>query len=83
MVSSLPEVIHSLQDPRSYPHPTTRIKLIQTQMSLVFLTGRYVYKLKKPVNLGYWIIQRWKSVVSSASRKSGLIEGSVRRCISV
>jgi len=26
---------------------------MQTQMSFIFLTGDYVYKLKKPVNLGY------------------------------
>ncbi len=26
---------------------------MQTQMSFIFLTGEYVYKVKKPVNLGY------------------------------
>jgi len=27
--------------------------MVQTQMSFVFLTGEHVYKVKKPVNLGY------------------------------
>ncbi len=39
--------------PRAYPHKTELIKVIQTQMSCVFLTGSYAYKIKKPVNLGY------------------------------
>ncbi|MHB8085995.1 MAG: AAA family ATPase, partial [Dehalococcoidia bacterium] len=29
------------------------MEMIQTQMSFVFLTGKYTYKTKKPVNLGY------------------------------
>ena len=32
---------------------TQRVELVQTQMSFVFLTDDYVYKVKKPVNLGY------------------------------
>lgn len=43
----------SLLQPQAYPHETQQIRLLQTQMSFVFLTGDYTYKVKKPVNLGY------------------------------
>ncbi len=36
-----------------YPHPVSRLELRQTHISAVFLTGAWVYKLKKPVNLGF------------------------------
>ena len=43
----------ALLDPQAYPHKPQRIELVQTQMSFIFLAGDYVYKVKKPVNLGY------------------------------
>jgi len=43
----------ALFNPEAYPHKPQKIDLIQTQMSFIFLTGGYVYKIKKPVNLGY------------------------------
>jgi hypothetical protein len=49
----LPELVKALLEPKAYPEVTKRIELIQTQMSFVFLTDDYVYKVKKPVNLGY------------------------------
>ena len=50
----LPELVQALLDPKAYPETQPqRIELVQTQMSFVFLTGDYVYKVKKPVNLGY------------------------------
>jgi aminoglycoside phosphotransferase family enzyme len=52
-VSTLPFAIEALLEPQAYPHKPQRIELVQTQMSLVYLTGEYVYKVKKPVNLGY------------------------------
>ena len=37
-----------------YPHPVqSPLELIQTHISYIFLTGDYVYKLKKPVNFGF------------------------------
>jgi aminoglycoside phosphotransferase family enzyme/predicted kinase len=51
--SDLPPLVRALLRPESYPHPTGRIKLIQTHISYVFLTGEYVYKVKKPVNFGF------------------------------
>jgi aminoglycoside phosphotransferase family enzyme len=53
MVSALPSVVEALVEPRAYPHKPQKIELVQTQMSFVFLAGEYVYKVKKPVNLGY------------------------------
>jgi len=52
-VSTLPPVVEALLKPQAYPHRPPKIELVQTQMSFVFLTGEYVYKVKKPVNLGY------------------------------
>ena len=39
--------------PAAYPHPVTSVTLIETHISWVFLTGDYVYKVKKPVNFGF------------------------------
>jgi uncharacterized protein len=52
-VSTLPSLVEALLKPEVYPHKPNKVELTQTQMSLVFLTGEYVYKVKKPVNLGY------------------------------
>jgi aminoglycoside phosphotransferase family enzyme len=52
-VSALPSTVKALLKPQAYPHKPQRIELVQTQMSFIFLTGEYVYKIKKPVNLGY------------------------------
>ncbi len=39
--------------PETYPHKPKKVEFTQTQMSFIFLTGEYVFKVKKPVNLGY------------------------------
>jgi len=49
----LPEIIKALLDPKAYPDTTRGVELQQTQMSFVFMTDDYVYKVKKPVDLGY------------------------------
>ena len=46
-------MIAALRDPRRYPHPVERVALLETHISWVLLTGRYAYKLKKPVSLGF------------------------------
>jgi len=43
----------ALLNPQAYPHNPQNVELMQTQMSLIFLTGDFVYKVKKKVNLGY------------------------------
>ena len=45
---ALPAKVAFLKQPRSYPHPATEVKAVETHRSWVFLTDRYAYKLKKP-----------------------------------
>ncbi len=52
-MSKPPVLVEALLKPEAYPHNPQRIELVQTQMSFIFLTGDYVYKVKKPVDLGY------------------------------
>jgi aminoglycoside phosphotransferase family enzyme len=40
-------------DPRAYPDLTTRVELVQTHISYIFLTDDFAYKVKKPVDLGF------------------------------
>ncbi len=47
------DFIKELLTPEAYPHPVNQIELIQTHISWVFLTGNFVYKIKKPVNFGF------------------------------
>jgi aminoglycoside phosphotransferase family enzyme len=49
----LSELVKALSDPAVYPEAPQRVEVEQTQMSVVLLAGEYVYKVKKPVDLGY------------------------------
>ena len=49
----LPSLVQALLKPDIYPESTNNVTLKQTQMSFVFLTDDFVYKVKKAVNLGY------------------------------
>ena len=49
----LPELVIALLDSKAYPETPQHVELVQTQMSFIFLSDDYVYKVKKPVNLGY------------------------------
>ncbi len=49
----LPELIERLSDPAAYPDPTATVEVRQTHISAVFLTDRFVYKVKKPVAPGF------------------------------
>lgn len=46
-------LISSLLRPSAYPHATTEIRLLETHISWVLLTGDYAYKIKKPVDFGF------------------------------
>ena len=53
MTLNIPSLQKALLNPEIYPdHPQT-IKFIETHISLLFLTGNHVYKLKKPVDFGF------------------------------
>jgi len=47
------DIIESLYDPVTYDEKTDRIRLVQTHISYVFLTGSYAYKIKKRVDFGF------------------------------
>lgn len=46
-------VIKALMDPQNYDEPAKQVKTMQTHISHIFLTGKYVYKVKKPVDFGF------------------------------
>jgi aminoglycoside phosphotransferase family enzyme len=48
---ALAEKLATLRKPAAYPEPTRAVSRRETHMSCVFLTDRFVYKLKKPVRL--------------------------------
>ncbi|MEJ2582592.1 MAG: AAA family ATPase [Acidobacteriota bacterium] len=47
------QLVEALSKPSFYPHPVEEVRFLQTHISSVFLTGEFVYKLKKPVNFGF------------------------------
>ncbi|HKM59673.1 MAG TPA: phosphotransferase [Candidatus Bathyarchaeia archaeon] len=47
------EIVDALMIPDAYPEGTGEIELIQTHISFVFLTEKFVYKVKKAVNFGF------------------------------
>ncbi|HSD59831.1 MAG TPA: AAA family ATPase, partial [Burkholderiales bacterium] len=49
----LTPLISALLTPTAYPHPVRNLRLVETHISWVVLTGDYAYKLKKPLNLGF------------------------------
>src|SRR5204863_1792853 len=42
-----------LESPESYPHRPTEVRAIQTHISWVFIASPFVFKVKKPLNLGF------------------------------
>jgi aminoglycoside phosphotransferase family enzyme len=47
------QVVEALMKPEAYDGETGKIELKQTHISFVFLTGNFVYKIKKAVNFGF------------------------------
>ncbi len=50
---SLPPLIQALLSPDLWDHPTEGIRLLETHISWVILTGPFAYKIKKPVDFGF------------------------------
>lgn len=46
-------VVAALSQPAAYPYPVDAVEVIQTHISVVFLAGDRVYKLKKPIDFGF------------------------------
>jgi aminoglycoside phosphotransferase family enzyme/predicted kinase len=47
------ELLNALSQPEAYPYVVAHVEVRQTHISLVFLAGPWVYKAKKPVQLGF------------------------------
>jgi aminoglycoside phosphotransferase family enzyme/predicted kinase len=47
------QLLDFLLAPASYPHQPAEARLVQTHMSFVIIVSPYVYKVKKPINLGF------------------------------
>ncbi|MFZ3072669.1 MAG: phosphotransferase, partial [Thermodesulfobacteriota bacterium] len=50
---ALPAVIKALLKPSAYPKGCGKVTLLQTHISYILLTGKYAYKIKKPVDFGF------------------------------
>jgi len=49
----LGQLIEALSNPAAYPEPPDEVQVRQTHISVIFLAGRWAYKIKKPVALGF------------------------------
>jgi len=53
MTLGIPFLQKALLNPEIYPDRPRAINFIETHISALFLTGKYVYKVKKPVDFGF------------------------------
>jgi aminoglycoside phosphotransferase family enzyme/predicted kinase len=51
--SSPPPFVEALTSPECYDHPVEQVRLVETHISWVFLTGELAYKVKKPLKLPF------------------------------
>ncbi len=51
--SAQSRLVAALLDGRCYPHPARTVRLIETHISWVLLAGRYAYKIKKALDMGF------------------------------
>ncbi|MBI3042576.1 MAG: AAA family ATPase [Betaproteobacteria bacterium] len=51
--AAAPPLIAALMRPECYAHRVREIRMLETHISWVFLTGDFAYKIKKPLNLGF------------------------------
>ena len=50
---SLGEKVRLLSTPGAYPFACRNVRVNETHFAFIFLTGKFAYKLKKPVELGF------------------------------
>jgi aminoglycoside phosphotransferase family enzyme len=53
MVHAQNTLVENLRRPDAYPHAVKRVESIETHISWVFLTGSFVYKIKKAIELPF------------------------------
>ncbi len=46
-------LVRQLLKPSAFPHRVDRVRLVETHISWVLLTGSFAYKIKKPLDLGF------------------------------
>jgi aminoglycoside phosphotransferase family enzyme/predicted kinase len=46
-------LVEALKRPSAYDHDVDEVRVAETHISFVFLTGRYAYKIKKPIKLPF------------------------------
>jgi aminoglycoside phosphotransferase family enzyme/predicted kinase len=46
-------LVRALCKPACYPHPVKAVHVLETHISWVLLAGRYAYKIKKAIDLGF------------------------------
>lgn len=47
------ELMKALTQATTYPHECAEIEVLETHISWIILTGKYAYKIKKPVDFGF------------------------------
>jgi len=52
-MARMPALIQALLAPHCYPHPVGAVRLIETHISWLLLTGSFAYKIKKPVQFEF------------------------------
>ena len=52
-LDSTARMVHALDNPIAFGHSVDHLRLIETHISWVILTGDYAYKIKKPVDFGF------------------------------
>jgi len=52
-MSDLDRLIRAMSNPHIYPHGPESVQVIHTHISVVFVAGDLVYKVKKPVDFGF------------------------------
>ncbi|HXI67374.1 MAG TPA: AAA family ATPase [Steroidobacteraceae bacterium] len=57
-MNALPEQLQALRYPRAYPHAVRAVDLLETHISWVLLTGRFAYKIKRPVHYPFIDLRR-------------------------
>lgn len=50
---TLRSLIQALSSPEAYPHRPVGVEVLQTHISVLFFAGERVFKVKKPVRLGF------------------------------
>lgn len=66
----------ALRRAATYPHPAGRIVRIETHLSVVYLAGRYAYKVFKPVKFGFVDLTRL-----ARRRRCALAECTLNRAL--